>query len=72
MNLGRPYRPAIFSIRASTSGDRRTGTALRLSGGRPIRGAISGATSCFKKTILFSVDGINDAVYINGIVYGGK
>ena len=37
-----------------------------------MRAAVTEAGSCFKKTILFSVDGINGAVYINGIVYGGK
>jgi hypothetical protein len=37
-----------------------------------MRGSVAGAGAVRKKTILFSVDHINDAVYINGIVYGGK
>jgi len=72
MNCGRPYVPASASIRATVSGGKRTGTIFMLRGGRPIRRGISEAGSCFKKTMLFSVDGLNDGVYINGIVYGGK
>ena len=72
MKAGLPYVPAIASIRASTSGANRTGTGFRLSGGRPMRGSVAGAVAVRKKTILFSVDPINDAVYVNGIVFGGK
>jgi len=33
-----------------------------------MRGSLAGAVSVRKKTILFSVDRVNDAVYINDIV----
>jgi len=33
-----------------------------------MRGSVAGAVEVRKKTILFSVAYINDAVYINGIV----
>lgn len=42
------------------------------SGFLPMRGDVTRASAVAKKTIPFLVDAINDADYINGIVYGGK
>lgn len=43
-----------------------------LSGGLPMRRGVAADCSCRKKTMPFSVDLINDAVYINDIDYGDK
>jgi hypothetical protein len=72
MKAARPYVPTSASIRASASEDSRTGVGFMLSGFLPIRRGVAGVSASSKKTIPFSVDAINDADYINGIVYGGK
>lgn len=72
MNAARPYVPTSASTLATASGGNRTGTICILSGGRPIGRAVAGDCAAGKKTMPFSVDALNDADYINGIVYGGK
>lgn len=71
MNPARPYVPTSASIRSSMSGGNRTGVGFPI-GFRPIGRAVAAGCSAGKKTIPFSVDAINDADYLNGIVYGGK
>lgn len=66
MNCARPYVLTSASIRAITSGARRTGTRVRFSGGRPMRRPISGSGVTFNKTAPFSVAFLNGAFYING------
>lgn len=65
-NAARPYIPTKASIRARASGDSRTGTRVKCSGGRPIGRAVTGMIASGKKTAPFSVASINSAVYING------
>ncbi|WP_447724670.1 hypothetical protein [Sphingomonas koreensis] len=72
MNFARPYVPTRPSIFASVSGAIRTGVGFILSGGRPIGREIAGSGAAGKKTIPFSIDAVNDAVYINDIDYGSK
>lgn len=72
MNAARPYFPTNASTRSITSGGNRTGMTFMLSGGRPMRRGLAAASVAGKKTIPFSVDRVNDVVYINDIVYGGK
>lgn len=71
INLARPYVPTSASMPPSISGGKRTGVGFPI-GFRPIGRGVARCDPAGKKTIPFSVDGINDAVYINGIVYGGK
>jgi len=66
MNLARPYVPTMASICASASGERRTGTRVRLSGGLPIGFDLAADSASIKKTAPFSLASINGPVYING------
>ncbi len=72
MTFARPYVPASASILSTSSGGNLTGTIFMLSGGRPMRAAVSGNVALFKKTIPFCVDALNDTDYINGIEYERK
>ena len=60
----------MASTFATISGARRTGTICMLSGGLPMGRGVAGSICSIKKTMPFSVDAVNDAVYINDIVYG--
>jgi len=72
MNFARPYVPTSASICSNASGESRTGTRVRLRGGRPIGRAVAGMAASDKKTAPFSIATVNGPVYINGTHYGGK
>ena len=74
MNCARPYLPQSASIRSSASGGKRTGVGLLPSGGRPIRGAVVDTDKSGKaiENDTVFVDVLNDVVYIDDTVYGGK
>jgi len=61
-------------MRSNTSGGNLTCVGLFPSGGRPIRDGVVDTDMSDKgiENDTVFVDAINDAVYINGIVYGGK
>jgi hypothetical protein len=64
--------PTSASIFSSASGESRTGTRVRFSGGRPIRVDLSVLSVGGNKTAPFSLAPVNGPVYINGTLYGGK